>query len=99
MATAREQREELALRIDRIEEKIDKMSEAIVALARAEEKIATLTSFSKQQSEMVRQLSIRIDKLEETVLANSSTVVIINKAFWIIVAGAVTAITGMLLMQ
>ena len=99
MATAREQREELALRIDRIEEKIDKMSEAIVALARAEEKIATLTSFSKQQSEMVRQLSIWIDKLEETVLANSSTVVIINKAFWIIVAGAATAITGMLLMQ
>ena len=31
-------------RLNRIEEKIDKMAEAIVALARAEEKIRTLTS-------------------------------------------------------
>lgn len=29
-------------RLDRIEEKIDKMAEAIIALARAEEKIVTL---------------------------------------------------------
>ena len=37
-------------RFDRIEDKIDKLSDAIIALARAEEKILTLTSFSKQQS-------------------------------------------------
>ena len=36
-------------RIDRIENKIDKLSEAVVAIARSEEKINTLSSFSKQQ--------------------------------------------------
>ena len=43
-------RETATDRLNRIEEKIDRMAEAIVALARAEEKIHTLTSFSKQQS-------------------------------------------------
>ena len=61
-------RESQADRLDRIEEKIDKMSEAIIALARAEEKIITLTSFSKQQSEQIQSLinislSIKCDLL------------------------------------
>lgn len=93
--TVQAQREEAAARLDRIEEKLDKLSEAVISIARAEEKIATLTSFSKQQSEMIQHLTIRIDKLEEAVISNSSTVNIINKVFWIIIASAATAITGM----
>ena len=79
MATAAQQREEAAARLDRIESKIDKMSDAIVSIARAEEKIATLTSFSKQQSEMIQHMTIRLDRLEAAVQANASTVNIINK--------------------
>ena len=52
--TAEEQRQALAARLDRIDEKIDKMADAVIALARAEEKIITLTSFSKQQSEQIQ---------------------------------------------
>ena len=95
--TVAQQREEAAARLDRIEGKLDKLSEAVISIARAEEKIATLTSFSKQQSEMIQHLTIRIDKLEEAVISNSSTVNIINKVFWIILASAATAITGMFL--
>ena len=43
-------------RLDRIEEKIDQMADAIVALARAEEKIHTLTEFNKQQGEQIQAL-------------------------------------------
>ena len=93
--TVQQQREEAAARLDRIEGKLDKLSEAVVSIARAEEKIATLTSFSKQQSEMIQHLTIRIDKLEEAVISNSSTVNIINKVFWIIIAASATAIAGM----
>ena len=98
MATAAQQREEAAARLDRIESKIDKMSDAIVSIARAEEKIATLTSFSKQQSEMIQHMTIRLDRLEAAVQANASTVNIINKIFWIIIAAAATAVTGMIFM-
>ena len=93
--TVQQQREEAAARLDRIEGKLDKLSEAVISIARAEEKIATLTSFSKQQSEMIQHLTIRIDKLEEAVISNSSTVNIINKVFWIIIAASATAIAGM----
>ena len=97
--TASQDRAEAALRLDRIEEKIDRMSEAIIALARAEEKIQTLTSFSKQQSEQIVLLINRIDKVENIVINNANTINIINKIFWIVMAAAATTITGMLIMQ
>ena len=97
--SAADQRAEQAARLDRIEEKIDKMSEAIISLARAEEKIITLTSFSKQQSEQIQNVINKVDALEKRVEANASTVNIINKIFWIVMAAAATAITGMLIMQ
>ena len=94
--SAHEQREQASARLDRIEQKIDKMSDVIVALARAEEKITTLTSFSKQQSEMIQHMTIRLDRLEAAVQQNASTINIINKLFWIIIAAAATAVTGMI---
>tara|TARA_Y100001937_G_scaffold111667_1_gene158504 strand:- start:1044 stop:1343 length:300 start_codon:yes stop_codon:yes gene_type:complete len=99
MSTAAQQRAEQALRLDRIETKIDSMSEAIIALARAEEKIVTLTEFGKQQGEQILTLINRVDRLEELVRANASTVSIINKIFWVVIAAAATGITGMLFIQ
>ena len=80
-------------RLDRIEEKIDKMSEAIIALARAEEKIITLTSFSKQQSEQIQSVINRIDRVETLVNSNASTVNVINRIFWVIIVGLISAVT------
>mgnify|MGYP000925333100 FL=1 len=99
MATAQEQRADQSARLDRIEQKIDQMSEAIIALARAEEKIITLTEFGKQQGAQILTLINRVDRLEDTVRANGATVLIINKLFWIVIAAAATAITGMLFIQ
>ena len=82
-----------AQRLDRIEEKIDQMAEAIVALARAEEKIHTLTSFSKQQSEQIQNLINRLDRVDNMVSSNTNTVALINKVFWLIIDGLVSAFT------
>ena len=84
-------------RLDRIEEKLDSLADAVIALARAEEKIHTLTAFSKQQSEQIQNLINRIDKVENMVTQNSSTVTLINKTFWVIVVGFISAITWMLI--
>lgn len=80
-------------RLDRLEEKIDQMAEAIVALARAEEKITTLNTFHKQQAEQVLSLINRLDRVELAVNSNSNTVALINKVFWVIVVGLITAVT------
>jgi len=92
-----QQRAEAALRLDRIENKIDKLSEAIVLLARAEEKIHTLGSFSKQQSEQIVTLISRLDRLERVVEKNADTVQTINKLFWAVVIAAITSLTGIYL--
>ena len=99
MASAAEQRAEQAARLDRIEEKIDKMSDVIISLARAEERIATMAEFGKQQGEQILTLINRRDRLEILVRDNAQTVNVINRLFWIVIAGAATAITGMLFIQ
>ena len=99
MATAQEQRAEQSARLDRIETKIDQMSDAIISLARAEEKIITLTEFGKQQGEQILTLINRVDRVEELVRNNAATVNIINKIFWVVIAAAATGITGMLFIQ
>ena len=97
--TLDQQRAESFDRLNRIEEKLDKLAEAVVALARAEEKIETLTSFSKQQSEMIIGLGNRVTKVEEMVQSNASTVGIINKIFWIIISTTAIAITGLITLK
>ena len=97
--TATQQRAEAQLRLDRIETKIDQMAEAIIALARAEEKIITLAEITKQQGAQILTLINRVDTVETLVRQNASTVGIINKLFWIVIAAAATAITGMLFIQ
>ena len=99
MSTAAEQRAEQAARLDRIEKKIDQMSEAIISLARAEEKIVTLTEFGKQQGEQILMLINRVDRLEDLVRTNAATVNVINKIFWVVIAAAATGITGMIVIQ
>jgi ribosome-binding ATPase YchF (GTP1/OBG family) len=96
--TVAAQRTESYERINRIEEKLDKLAEAVVALARAEEKIQTLTSFSKQQSEMILGLGERLTNVEELVQSNNNTIAIINKIFWIVISTSAIAVTGMLTM-
>ena len=88
-----------AARLDRIEEKIDRMSEAIIALARAEEKIQSLTTVTQQQAHLIASMDKRLDLVEKTVQTNTTIVNIINKIFWIIISAAAVTVSGMLLLQ
>jgi hypothetical protein len=99
MVSAAQQRLDQAARLDRIEDKIDKMSDVIISLARAEERIITMAEFGKQQGEQLLNLINRVDRLEILVRDNASTVNVINKLFWIVIVTSVTAITGMLFIQ
>ena len=86
-------------RLDRIEEKIDKLVEAIISIARAEEKIITLSSFSKQQAKQIQDLINRIEELEVSVAKNTNTVRLVNRTFWLVVSSAITAIVAMMFMN
>lgn len=72
-------------RLDRIEEKIDKLSDAVVAIARAEEKLASLQLEHGKMYDRMNRFSEKLDNVEECVKDNQRTVQIINKLFWILV--------------
>lgn len=86
-------------RLDRIESKLDQLSEAIVNLARAEERITVLAKYGEQQAAQILKIVDRLDKLETKVSGNEIIVNVINKLFWIVVTGIVGGVTGMYLMQ
>jgi len=92
-------RETQSDRLDRIENKLDKLSEAIISLARAEEKISQMEKFMHQQMDMLVDNQRRLDQIEKQVMGNATTINIINKIFWIVMAAAATAVTGMIILQ
>ncbi len=85
-------------RLDRIEAKIDKLADAMVSVARAEEKLISMEQKYGAQYERLNKLSGKIDELEKVVITNSTTVNNINKLFWIVIVAAVGAIASNILM-
>jgi chromosome segregation ATPase len=81
-------------RLDRIETKLDQLAEAMIAMARAEEKIASIKQAQDNGWDRMNHFSKKLDSIEEQVRDNAHTVSIINKLFWIAmiaVAGAYAA--------
>jgi len=83
------------LRLDRIEAKLDKLTDAMVAMARAEEKLAGLKEDHDRAFERMNRLSQKLDEIERKVDDNAHTVAIINKLFWV----AIVAIAGSIAAQ
>ena len=78
-------------RLDRIEEKLDKLATAMVSITRAEEKIAAMQEFQHNQIERVNRLSVKLDDIEKKVDENHRTVCLINKLVYAALIAAVGA--------
>lgn len=81
--------------IVRIEQKVDKLAEAVVTLARVEEKVAALKEDHVRSFERMNKFSARLDDIEKKVDANHRTVCIINR----LVLAAVIAAVGTFVAQ
>lgn len=77
-------------RLDRIEEKIDKLSEAMVLIARTDEKLVAMEQKYGAQYERMNRFSSKLDDIERQVLLNAQVSRNISSLFWILV----TAVTG-----
>ena len=82
------------LRLDRIEEKIDKLADAMISLARAEEKISALAEAQAHQIERTNRLSRKIDDIAAETADNTRTVQLINKLFWVVIVASIGAIAS-----
>lgn len=86
--------EVLGQRLDRIEDKLDRLADAMVAMARAEEKLDALQNEHNKMYERVNRLSTKLDDVESGVQENSNTVKVINKLFWVAIIAASGAIAA-----
>ncbi len=77
-------------RLDRIEEKLDKLGEAMISIARAEEKLIAMEQKHASQYERMNRFSEKLDNIEKIVQQNTNTVELYNK----VVGAAVIAAVG-----
>ena len=84
-------------RLTRIEQKIDKLADAMISLARAEEKIVALQDDHDNMRERMNRLSQKLDDIQRCVDANTRTITIINRICWIIIAAGTAALIGQFL--
>ena len=81
---------------DRMEKKLDSMAEAIVSLARMEERMVTLfrrmDAYDDKQAEITKQ----VNTLEKNVGGNGQMLRFAERVFWIVVtAGVAFAFTSL----
>lgn len=86
----------LAKRFDRIESKIDKLSDAMISLARTEEKIMSMESDRTNMLERLNRHSEKIDELNDMVKENSRVTANIVRVTWMVVGTLVAGATKVL---
>ena len=77
-------------RLHRIEDKLDKLSEAVVSLARMEERMVSL--FNRMGKYETRQegLEKRIDEVEDASIKNGATLRFAERVFWVVITAAIS---------
>jgi hypothetical protein len=80
-------------RLTRIEDKLDKMSEAITLLARMEERMVTLFKRMDKYDENQTKLADRVGAVEKVTLQRGVVYHLLDKGFWLVVGAGLTWIT------
>jgi len=83
-------------RLDRIEEKIDKLADAVVSIARAEEKLSGLESLNIEQHRQLQDLDERMRMVETKVHDVETSMGVLNKVIWIALTALITGSVAMI---
>ena len=81
-------------RLDRIEEKIDKMAEAVVSLARAEEKIISLNTTTHAMLKRFVEYDTRLREVEKKTADSEMKLKSITAFIWTVITAIVAAVVS-----
>lgn len=87
--------EHYADRMDRIEQKLDQLTSAVVSIARAEEKIVVLIEDTQEIKAAVNSHTSRLHELELDVSKNKSNLKSLFNFFWTAVGAIATVLVAM----
>ena len=72
-----------------MEDKLDKLSEAIVEMARMEERLLTIFKRLEHMDSAVKKYDDRVDEIEKQALIKGQKIAFAERLFWMVVTGAV----------
>ena len=78
-------------RLKRIEEKLDKVADVVVGMARVEEKIIDLETRRAEGHERLNRISVKVDEIDNHVVSMRERMNVITKVMWVVVAGIIGA--------
>ena len=76
-------------RLSRMETKIDKLSEAVIAMARIEERMITVFKRLDMTDDAWKKYDNRMDDIEKQALTRGQKIPFAERIFWMILTGAV----------
>jgi len=79
-------------RLDRIERKIDQLSEAMIALARAEEKLMNIERNHMTTYDRLNRHSEKLDEVDNRLIIMEKTNAIVTKLWWIAISVAAASL-------
>lgn len=83
-------------RFDRIEEKLDRLTDTVVALARAEEKLISLEHSRQHQDEIIQKMRKDLDSAWATIRDNKDSIDTFKKALWTLFTGVIGLVAKIL---
>ena len=72
------------LRLSRIESKLDKLADAVVSLARMEERMLTIFKRIENYEERQQMIEERVTEIEKDDAGKDSVFSVINRSIWLI---------------
>ena len=79
-------------RLSRMEEKLDKLSEAVISMARIEERMISVFKRLDRVDEGFNKSDKRMDELEQTSIQRGKTIAFSERLFWVILTGSVSLV-------
>jgi short-subunit dehydrogenase len=77
-------------RLERIEKKLDEMGQAIISIARMEEKMLTVFKRIEDHATRITRVEDDVSDIEKKMGVNGQTLRFAERVFWIVVAAGVT---------
>lgn len=77
-------------RLERIEKKLDEMGQAIISIARMEEKMLTVFKRIEDHATRITRVEDDVSDIEKKIGINGQTLRFAERVFWIVVAAGIT---------
>ena len=76
-------------RLDRIENKVDRLADAMVEMARMEERLVSVFKRMESLCATLKKMDDRLDEIERKALLRGQKIAFAERIFWMVCTGAV----------